>query len=550
MLNYRQIIDGVLMNKKIINSMLSLGLLLILFGCDKNDNVPKMDDVINIQAYSDGTIYGTAVTKILVAYKDDVDLSSIDKNTYVIEDRGSLNPDYGELEIDDVEVDGNVVSIKIKHCFDVTDNNVLIYTGEKADGIRERNSYGVYVTTGWYRDVDGYIHYGDGTSEEYLSNKDNIAYQKRACLDLRIKHQGEDEFESLSDERGEYNKDSKWLETIDLQFGEDGFKNLYDLNITSSASNVTDNTGDKYVRGYYYVPNDYNPENGIVFVLQGQGICYWRLEDGSDNEGTGIMFDTATTSWKNTGAIVVNIHDRSSYGKDYGNFWEAYDFVLDDVNVMKYFIEKYNVTGNIVLQGNSRGTMASSMIIKALAGQAYNPKNQIKDGDNDEDKYLDKELYNFNVDCFICQNGSFGYQYDEDDWKAISATNLKVWAFNGEQDTNDIPNISKYSEIMINKNGEDWAKENIRLTALPSELFYPFGESDHSVTRINGWFFADAGYLGPDLTIDENGEIVYLNKLNNGDTYTLLSRGNGSAKKDYKYTIYDESFHLWALKKA
>ena len=538
------------MNKKIINSMLSLGLLLILFGCDKNDNVPKMDDVINIQAYSDGTIYGTAATKILVAYKDDVDLSSIDKNTYVIEDRGSLNPDYGELEIDDVEVDGNVVSIKIKHCFDVTDNNVLIYTGEKADGIRERNSYGVYVTTGWYRDVDGYIHYGDGTSEEYLSNKDNIAYQKRACLDLRIKHQGEDEFESLSDERGEYNKDSKWLETIDLQFGEDGFKNLYDLNITSSASNITDNTGDKYVRGYYYVPNDYNPENGIVFVLQGQGICYWRLEDGSDNEGTGVMFDTATTSWKNTGAIVVNIHDRSSYGKDYGNFWEAYDFVLDDVNVMKYFIEKYNVTGNIVLQGNSRGTMASSMIIKALAGQAYNPKNQIKDGDNDEDKYLDKELYNFNVDCFICQNGSFGYQYDEDDWKAISATNLKVWAFNGEQDTNDIPNISKYSEIMINKNGEDWAKENIRLTALPSELFYPFGESDHSVTRINGWFFADAGYLGPDLTIDENGEIVYLNKLNNGDTYTLLSRGNGSAKKDYKYTIYDESFHLWALKKA
>ena len=550
MLNYRQIIDGVLMNKKIINSMLSLGLLLILFGCDKNDNVPKMDDVINIQAYSDGTIYGTAVTKILVAYKDDVDLSSIDKNTYVIEDRGSLNPDYGEFEIDDVEVDGNVVSIKIKHCFDATDNNVLIYTGEKADGVRERNSYGVYVTTGWYRDVDGYIHYGDGTSEEYLSNKDNIAYQKRACLDLRIKHQGEDEFESLSDERGEYNKDSKWLETIDLQFGEDGFKNLYDLNITSSASNVTDNTGDKYVRGYYYVPNDYNPENGIVFVLQGQGICYWRLEDGSDNEGTGIMFDTATTSWKNTGAIVVNIHDRSSYGKDYGNFWEAYDFVLDDVNVMKYFIEKYNVTGNIVLQGNSRGTMASSMIIKALAGQAYNPKNQIKDGDNDEDKYLDKELYNFNVDCFICQNGSFGYQYDEDDWKAISATNLKVWAFNGEQDTNDIPNISKYSEIMINKNGEDWAKENIRLTALPSELFYPFGESDHSVTRINGWFFADVGYLGPDLTIDENGEIVYLNKLNNGDTYTLLSRGNGSAKKDYKYTIYDESFHLWALKKA
>ena len=542
--------DGVLMNKKTINIMLSLGILLTLFGCSKKDDVLTMDDVINIQAYTDGTIYGTAVTKILVTYKDNTNLTNVDKNSYVIEDRGSLDPDFGELEIDDVEVKDNVVTINIKHSFDATDNNTLIYTGDDLDGTRERNSYGVYVTTGWYRDINGNIHYGDGTNDEYLSNENNIGYQKRTCLDLRIKHQDEESFESLSDELGNYNKNSKWLETIDLQFGEDGFKNLYDLKITSSASEVTDNTGDKYVRGYYYVPKDYDPENGIVFTLQGQAICYWRLEDGTDNEGTGITFDTATTSWKNTGAIVVNIHDRSSYGKDYGNFWETYDFVLDDINVMKYFIEKYNVTGNIVLQGNSRGTMASSMIIKALAGQSYDPRNQTMNGNYDEDKYLDKEVYNFNVDCFICQNGSFGYQYDEDDWNAIRATNLKVWAFNGEQDTNDISNISKYSEMMVDIKGNDWVKENVRLTAYPSELFYPFGESDHSVTRMNGWFFADEGYLGPDLTIDENGEIVYQNKLNDGDTYTLQARGNGSAKKDHEYVVYDESFHLWALKKA
>ena len=538
------------MNKKTINIMLSLGILLTLFGCSKKDDVLTMDDVINIQAYTDGTIYGTAVTKILVTYKDNTNLTNVDKNSYVIEDRGSLDPDFGELEIDDVEVKDNVVTINIKHSFDATDNNTLIYTGDDLDGTRERNSYGVYVTTGWYRDINGNIHYGDGTNDEYLSNENNIGYQKRTCLDLRIKHQDEESFESLSDELGNHNKNSKWLETIDLQFGEDGFKNLYDLKITSSASEVTDNTADKYVRGYYYVPKDYDPENGIVFTLQGQAICYWRLEDGTDNEGTGITFDTATTSWKNTGAIVVNIHDRSSYGKDYGNFWETYDFVLDDINVMKYFIEKYNVTGNIVLQGNSRGTMASSMIIKALAGQSYDPRNQTMNGNYDEDKYLDKEVYNFNVDCFICQNGSFGYQYDEDDWNAIRATNLKVWAFNGEQDTNDISNISKYSEMMVDIKGNDWVKENVRLTAYPSELFYPFGESDHSVTRMNGWFFADEGYLGPDLTIDENGEIVYQNKLNDGDTYTLQARGNGSAKKDHEYVVYDESFHLWALKKA
>ena len=54
------------------------------------------------------------------------------------------------------------------------------------------------------------------------------------------------------------------------------------------------------------------------------------------------MYDSATTSWPTNGAIVVNIHDRSSAGKgDYSNY---YDFVVDDVNAMKYFIETYDIT--------------------------------------------------------------------------------------------------------------------------------------------------------------------------------------------------------------
>ena len=79
------------------------------------------------------------------------------------------------------------------------------------------------------------------------------------------------------------------------------------------------------------------------------------LADGCDNDGTGIMYDSATTSWIDKGAIVVNIHDRSSAGP--GKYYDIYDFVADDVNVMKYFIDAYGVTGNVVLQGNSRGTM-------------------------------------------------------------------------------------------------------------------------------------------------------------------------------------------------
>ena len=79
---------------------------------------------------------------------------------------------------------------------------------------------------------------------------------------------------------------------------------------------------------------------------------------------------------------MVNIHDRSSAGP--GEYFDIYDFVVDDVNVMQYFIDTYGVTGNIVLQGNSRGTMASALVIKALAGQAYNPQNQKKDAGLEE----------------------------------------------------------------------------------------------------------------------------------------------------------------------
>ncbi len=526
---------------KKIGITLLCALLIILTACTSNNKV-TMDDVKSIRAYLDSTFYGTGVTKIEVTYKNNSDLSSIDKDSYIIEDRGSLNPDFGELKVKSVEVNDNVVTINILHDFDATENNSLIYTGENTT-IRERNSYGVLVSTGWYRDVDGKIHYGD-------NNPNNIGYQSRANLDLRLRHVWDDEsaMECLTNENGNFNSSSKWLESINSQL--DTFENLLDLKIESTAGSTKDNTGDKYVRGYYYVPDNYNPKDGIVFTLQGQAISYWRIEDGTDNEGTGLFFDSATSSWASSGAIVVNIHDRSSYGKNYGTFWETYDFVLDDVNVMKYFIDKYNISGNIVLQGNSRGTMASAMIIKALAGQGYNPKNQEKDANYDETYLLDKEKYDFDIDAYICQNGFFGYQYDEDDWKAVSETDLMVWAFNGEQDTDDFDGILKYKEMMTNKNGEQWANNNIRLTAYCSELFYPFGESDHSIARVNGWFFSDTAYYGPDLKINESGQIVYSNQLNDGDTYSLKGRGAGLLKSEHKYKIYDEPFHKWALKKA
>ena len=58
---------------------------------------------------------------------------------------------------------------------------------------------------------------------------------------------------------------------------------------------------------------------------------------------------------------MVGIHDRSIMG---GN-GEDYDYLLDDVNVIKYLLEHYNIDRDrIIIHGNSRSTMAASTIIR------------------------------------------------------------------------------------------------------------------------------------------------------------------------------------------
>ncbi len=50
---------------------------------------------------------------------------------------------------------------------------------------------------------------------------------------------------------------------------------------------------------------------------------------------------------------------------------------------------------------------------------------------------------------------------------------------------------------MTSLKGADWAAENVRLTGYPSELYAYWGESDHSTTRLNAWYFSDSAFYGP-----------------------------------------------------
>ena len=509
-----------------------------------------MDDVESIQAYTDGTIYGTALVQVDITYKEGTDLSDITADSYILEDRGTLTPAFGEVAIGDAQVNGQVVTLNIEMVTAATGNNDLIYSGKGA-GMRQRNSFGAMVTGPWYRNPEGQIFFGKEDTEEYKANESGMGYQARPTLELKLRHADEPEEAAacLADDKGQYAEGGKWLPQINRQFGEGGFISFAEGGIeiptTANKEAVTDGTGDDFVRGYYYVPENYDPEAGAVFILQGQGICYWQLPDGSNDEGTGIMFDTATTSWKNTGMIVVEIHDRSSAGP--GEYFDVYDFVVDDANVIKYFRDTYGITGNLVLQGNSRGTFASDILIKALAGRPYHPWEQAPGRDGyEKDKTLDKTVYDFTIDKYVCQNGDFGFNmshiWDEDDFKAIIETGMQAWVFDGEQDTNNVDSVAMWYEL-------GGAEGSVRHTGYPSPIYYFWGESDHSTTRINGWYFADEPFYGPTATVDpETYELVYEEKLADGDKYTLVARGGaaGTSKDGYEYTIYEDTFHNWA----
>ena len=138
-------------------------------------------------------------------------------------------------------------------------------------------------------------------------------------------------------------------------------------------------------------------------------------------------------------------------------------------------------------------------------------------------------VYDFTIGTFLCNNGLLGGQglWTDADYDAVAKTGLRAWCFDSEQDFNNIDNAAKL-EASFKKLGvsDEWIAENLRISCFPSEMFsYYRGESDHSVTRMNYWYFGKATvYYGPDMDIVD-GQIVYNTKLNPGDKYEVQCRG-------------------------
>jgi pimeloyl-ACP methyl ester carboxylesterase len=510
--------------------LLFLALVVSIMACKQQKEPPAIANIISIRAYTDFCFYGQKLTRVEITYNANADLSSVTPDTYILSDRGYANPDFAEAAIESIRVDGQLVTLNITRDTEALEDNALVYNGDNASGSRSKNPIGTYATGPWYRAVDGFIHFGEEDSELYKANTSRDGYQTRKCLELKLYHAGEraEEAACLANEDGSYKTDGLWLPTIDANYGEDGFRTFEDLGIQVPTT-ATD--GERFVRGWAYFPPDFNidrPEKyPLIITITGYGTSFWRHEDGTNNFGTGLNFDGSAFRWMDCGAIVLNIHDRSHTGGENYKFW------IDDYHAIQYFIGNYNADPeNITLSGNSRGTMACNTIASTYPGL---------------------------VNTLILNNGSMGNgiagarmfegTWTEVEWQEAARSGLSIWAFDGEMDTDNKEiyrdAISYYKEAGWS---DEWIAENIRLTGFPTELYYYWGETDHSTTKMTYWYFFDEPYSGPDAEIVD-GQLVYHNKLKEGDSYQLKGRlEQGSFNKEgFDYIIYGNTLKDWVL---
>ncbi len=491
---------------------------------------PSVNDIINIQAYTDFSFYGQKLSKVVITYKDNVDLSGVTSGTYILLDRGYSNPDFTAATIESVAVAGRAVTLYITGDTEALENNALIYSGDSATGSRTKNPVGLYATGPWYRATDGVIHFGKADSEKYKANTSGEGYQTRKCLELKLYHAGEKEADAacLANEDGSYNADGLWLPTIDANYGKGGFRTFEELGIDVPT---TASDGDPFVKGWAYFPVDYDKNRSgkypLIITITGYGTSYWKLEDGTNNFGTGLNFDGSGFRWMDCGAIVVNIHDRSHTGG------ENYKFYEDDYNVIQYFIRNYNADPRaITLSGNSRGTVACNTIAATYPGLINT-----------------LILNNGSIGSGIAGKSMFEGVWTDKEWQDIAKYGTSIWAFDGEQDTDNKDNYQRaVSYYKAAGWSDDWIAENVRLTGFPTNLYHYWGETDHSTTKMTYWYFFDEPYYGPDARIVD-GKLVYNSRLREGDTYQLkgsLVKGKYN-KEGFNYVIYGETLRDWVL---
>lgn len=515
--------------KKIKSILALLFIIPVIAGCTSSQK-PAVANITSIQAYTELAFYGQKLSRVEITYQDNVDLTALTPDSYILLDRGFANPDFARVTIASVDVNDQVATLNITMDTEALAANELIYSGDDATGSRGRNPLGAYVTGPWYRSLDGTIHFGEEDSGQYRANTTGYGYQTRASLELQLYHAGESPAEAtrLADERGVYDAEGLWQPTIDANFGEDGFRTFEDLGIQVSTT-ATD--GDDFVKGWAYFPPGYDTNRPepypLIISISGYGTSYWKHEDGTHNFGSGLYFDGSAFRWMDNDAIVLNIHDRSHTGG------EDYKFFEDDYNVIRHFIQNYNADAQaITLTGNSRGTIAVQTIASTYPGLINT-----------------LILNNGFMGSGIAGRDMFEGVWSDEVWNTVAGNGTSIWVFDGEQDTENLENYQKAVSIYKSAGWSDeWIADNIRITGYPTGIFHYWGETDHSATKMTYWYFFDTPYYGPDATV-VNGELVYNTRLDAGDSYQIKGRliEGEYNKEGFNHRIYGESLRDWVL---
>ena len=499
---------------------------------------PSAEAITSIQATTTPNFYGHKVASVAITYEEGTDLSGVTLADYAVYDRGFNNPDYGQLELTDISVSGNVVTL---------------YTDLGTDKVtdRSRETYGTLCTSSnWYVDSEGVIHcdapeggeeagaWQDALGTTIEPNTINKGLQWRENMDLILCVNGASLAEGIpsTDGAGQMLEDTVWEETILGGGLDEVVLEMVDVGEAAPSYTMLGDQGEVPVHVIYpegYDADRAEPYPTIVYQCGG-GVCYWEVTDGSttaaNNLGCNVVYDEMMTGWHAAmpDAIVMSVNVHSS----------PIDVSAAEIcGVLDYAIANWNVDPDgIIIVGNSQGTLISSDVIRQrpdlIAGFVECNGNLGSMATADA------------VDGTLA-NSSLG-SWTEAEVQAMIDNEVSVWMFNGETDGDNPAAQQDVIEIvkdLYREAGqtEEWIDEHVRASGLQSWKFKAWGETDHSVTKVVASCYLDAPY-----TDVWEGQA----DLSVGDNYTYSGQEESYEKYqytlDYQYTVYPESVSEWA----
>ena len=499
---------------------------------------PSAEAITSIQATTTPNFYGHKVASVAITYEEGTDLSGVTLADYAVYDRGFNNPDYGQLELTDISVSGNVVTL---------------YTDLGTDKVtdRSRETYGTLCTSSnWYVDSEGVIHcdapeggeeagaWQDALGTTIEPNTINKGLQWRENMDLILCVNGASLAEGIpsTDGAGQMLEDTVWEETILGGGLDEVVLEMVDIGEAAPSYTMLGDQGEVPVHVIYpegYDADRAEPYPTIVYQCGG-GVCYWEVTDGSttaaNNLGCNVVYDEMMTGWHAAmpDAIVMSVNVHSS----------PIDVSAAEIcGVLDYAIANWNVDPDgIIIVGNSQGTLISSDVIRQrpdlIAGLVECNGNL---GGRATADAVDGTL----------ANSSLG-SWTEAEVQAMIDNEVSVWMFNGETDGDNPAAQQDVIEIvkdLYREAGqtEEWIDEHVRASGLQSWKFKAWGETDHSVTKVVASCYLDAPY-----TDVWEGQA----DLSVGDNYTYSGQEESYEKyqytMDYQYTVYPESVSEWA----